>query len=142
MAKCLQVFRWCGNKGMQDDPGDKFSRHWSPVLLNTLQIFTLPQTGSSYRGRCLSITLQRWLIMLAGWCMLLGKKASSTYYAPPTQWPSPTLGAKCVTVVQSTVPRYTGQFNQPLMLGLVSWVWLGIHAGDYLSTDDTERSNF
>ena len=38
---------------MQDDPGDKFSRHWSPVILNTLQIFTLPQTGSSYRGGCI-----------------------------------------------------------------------------------------
>ena len=26
-------------------------------------------------------------------------------------------------------PRYTGELNQPPMLGLVSWVWLGIHAG-------------
>ena len=60
---------------MQDDPGDKFSRYWSPVLLITLQIFTLPQTGSSYRGWCLSITLQRWLIMLAGWWMLLELRA-------------------------------------------------------------------
>ena len=36
-----------------------------------------------------------------------------------------------VTEVQSTGPRYTGEFHQPLMLGLVSWVWLGMgkHAG-------------
>ena len=47
-----------------------------------------------------------------------------------------------VTVVQSTVPRFTGEFDQPPMLGLVSLVWLGIHTGGYLSTDDTERSHF
>ena len=80
--------------------------------------------------------------MLAGWWILLGNKGSSAYYVRPIQWQSLTLGAKSVTVVQTTVSRYTGQFNQPLMLGLVSWVWLGIHAGDYLSTDDTERSHF
>ena len=31
-----------------------------------------------------------------------------------------------VTVVQSTAPRYTGEFNQPIMLGLGNWVWLGM----------------
>ena len=52
-------------------------------------------------------------MMLAGWWMLLGKKGSSAYYDPATQWPSPTLGAKSVTVVQSIVPRYIGEFTGP-----------------------------
>ena len=56
------------------------------------------------------------------------------------------LHDKCngvVTVVQSTVPRYIGEFEQPLMLGLVSWgLPGGIHAGGYLSTKETERSHF
>ena len=43
---------------------------------------------------------------------------------PAIQWPSPTLGAKCVTVVQSTVPSYTGEFNQWPMLGLASWEYM------------------
>ena len=43
-------------------------------------------------------------------------------------------------MLQYTVPRYTGEFNQPLMLDLVSWVWLGNTCRG--STDDTEKTYF
>ena len=35
-------------------------------------------------------------------------------------------------------PRYTGEFDQPPMVGLVSWVWLGIHTG-VTTTNDREE---
>ena len=41
----------------------------------------------------------------------------------------------------SPLPQVHWEFNQPPMLGLVSWVWLGMHTG-VTSTNDTERSHF
>ena len=127
-----------GEKGIHKMTQVTSPKHWSPVLLVTpLQkdLHLSPQTGSSNRRWGESITMQRWLMMLGGCWMLLC--CSSDSYAPATQRPSPLLGAKSDSGVVHCL-RYTGEFNQPPMLGLVSWVWLGTHAGVTITNDREE----
>ena len=141
ITKCLQVFRWCGRKSIQDDPGDKFQTLVPCPPWYTSERSLLPPRQSLHtRDGGESITLQRCFMML-GWCwMSLWKKGSSESYAPATQRPSPTLGAKSVIVGQSTATGTLGNLTSHLC-----WAWLAQSGWIYmqgLPQQMTGRSHF
>ena len=102
--------RWCGMKD----------------ILQGILHFMLPRTGSSSQGMVFIISLQRWLM----WFDIdkhLVKRAHLLEYGPATlTFEAPHWVPKVSTVGDhSTAHRYTGVFNQPLELGLTSWVLAG-----------------
>ena len=97
------------------------------------KIFTCPPRQglhTGYGGE--SIILQR-LLMMLDWVTVARKRrahlTSMPLVVPKGQ--APHWVPKVLQWCSLLPPGTLGEFNQPLMLGLVSWVWLGVgtHAG-------------